>query len=201
LIEGLESLVGLQLRLPIRASAYCEFVAGRRIRTTFERSRPLNTRYSEVSSSRDGHAPKETACRSGLVAIVVITAISISIANNVGDRMCISRPMLSTINSIKPRVFIKIPNIAASFQSEPVNRAATKPPPNLPNDATPMISRPKTQFLTRCTRPISVRQAVNAKNTGNKSNTIEFWSFSRTSEANTEFCGIATPARNAPNSA
>jgi len=40
--------------------------------------------------------------------------------------------MLSTISSISPRVFIRIPNAADVRQSSPVNRAAPMVPPNLP---------------------------------------------------------------------
>ena len=48
----------------------------------------------------------------GVVAIVVAKAISTIIANSVGEMTPKSSPILSTINSISPRVFIKIPRDA-----------------------------------------------------------------------------------------
>ncbi len=47
---------------------------------------------------------------SGVVAIVVVIAIRTIMANSGGEITPMSRPMLSTINSIRPRVFISTPS-------------------------------------------------------------------------------------------
>ena len=52
------------------------------------------------------------------------------IAKSFGEMTPSSKPMLSTISSISPRVFIKMPSDAERFQSRPVHRAATNEPPN-----------------------------------------------------------------------
>ena len=48
----------------------------------------------------------------GVVANVVTSAMITIIANRVGEMMPRSSPMLSTISSIKPRVFIRTPSAA-----------------------------------------------------------------------------------------
>ena len=60
----------------------------------------------------------------GDVIIVVASAISTIIAKSVGEITPRSRPMLSTISSITPRVFISAPKAAALRQPNPVSRAA-----------------------------------------------------------------------------
>ena len=76
----------------------------------------------------------------GDVASVVANAISTIMANSVGEMTPISRPMLSAISSINPRVFINIPRAEASRQPRPLSRAAATVPPNLPTVATRMIT-------------------------------------------------------------
>src|SRR5439155_14181283 len=80
---------------------------------------------------------------SGVVAIVVAKAISTSMANSVGEINPRSRPMLSTISSISPRVFMSTPSAAAVRPSSPARRAEAQVPPNLPIVATTVI-RPQT---------------------------------------------------------
>ena len=77
------------------------------------------------------------------------------IANSVGEMTPISRPMLSTISSISPRVFMSMPSAADIRQSRPVNRAAAHVPPNLPSVATRMITAVKPHACQPETRPIS----------------------------------------------
>jgi len=79
------------------------------------------------------------------VAIVVASAINTSMANNNGEITPRSSPIFRTINSIRPRVFIRIPMADESRQSKPLTLAAKALPPNLPRDATPMISRQNIQ--------------------------------------------------------
>ena len=62
-----------------------------------------------------------------LVAIVVTRAIKTIMANSVGEMIFRSRPMLSTISSISPRVFISTPSAAASREAKPVASRQTLP--------------------------------------------------------------------------
>ncbi len=82
-----------------------------------------------------------------------------SIANSVGEMTFISSPMFNTINSIRPRVFISTPSAVESRQSEPVIRAATTLPPNLPADATATISAHIIHCSYPLTSPICVRKS------------------------------------------
>ena len=61
------------------------------------------------------------------------------IANWVGEMTCRSKPMLSTTNSMRPRVFMRIRTAAESRHARPLHRAATEVPPNLPTEATRTI--------------------------------------------------------------
>ena len=54
---------------------------------------------------------------------VVTSAMITSIVNKVGSMTCRSRPMFKTINSVRPRVFIKTP-IAAESRSPNYERDA-----------------------------------------------------------------------------
>ena len=77
--------------------------------------------------------------------------------------------MLSTISSIRPRVFIRTPSAAASRQPSPVSRAATTLPPNLPARRDEDDQRRTAARLSPpLTRPICVRMPVNAKKAGRK---------------------------------
>jgi len=71
---------------------------------------------------------------------VVTSAIRTIIENNAGERMPRSYPTLSTINSISPRVFIRMPSARESRHVMPVHRAASNPPPSLPAIATAIIA-------------------------------------------------------------
>jgi hypothetical protein len=59
---------------------------------------------------------------SGGAIIVVTTAIITSIAKKVGEITPRSNPMLSTINSTSPRVFISVPSVRDSFNERPSAR-------------------------------------------------------------------------------
>ena len=61
---------------------------------------------------------------SGVVNIVVTIAISTSMVKSRGERTPSSRPMLRTISSTRPRVFIRMPSAELSRQGSPVNRAS-----------------------------------------------------------------------------
>ncbi len=63
--------------------------------------------------------PRVMKCRIGVVEKVVISAMITSIANSVGEITFISRPILSTISSIRPRVFIRTPSADESRQLSP----------------------------------------------------------------------------------
>ena len=76
----------------------------------------------------------------GVVANVVTTAMITSMAKSWEEITPRSSPRFRTINSISPRVFIRIPSDAASRQFIPVSRAATADPPNFPAQATTMIA-------------------------------------------------------------
>src|SRR5262249_52016648 len=74
--------------------------------------------------------------RKGPVINVVIRAIITIIEKIRGDRTPRSYPIFSTINSIKPRVFMSAPSDNESYQFMPVHRAANALPPNFPAIAT-----------------------------------------------------------------
>jgi len=76
--------------------------------------------------------------------------------------------MLRTISSISPRVFIRIPRLAAAREARPVTRAAMKVPPNLPAVATRTIRAQMAQLDAPDTRSIRVRMPANAKNAGSR---------------------------------
>ncbi len=87
-----------------------------------------------------------SSCRIGIVASVVATAMRTNMVKSVGERTPSSSPTFSTINSIRPRVFIRMPRAAASHRFDPVREAAMKVPPNLPSDATAMIKMQTKKF-------------------------------------------------------
>src|SRR5207249_4603046 len=81
------------------------FSVGRRI-AGVNAGRPV---YSASLFSGEAIGTGPIHRNAGAVAIVVARAMSTIIANSVGELTFRSRPMLSTISSISPRVFIKIP--------------------------------------------------------------------------------------------
>jgi hypothetical protein len=98
--------------------------------------------------------------RTGVVATVVTRAMITSMVKIVGVMTPRSMPMLSTISSIRPRVFIRVPMAAASRQRRPVSCAAMKLPPNLPSVAS-RISAPATaQSAGSPIRLMSVRRPL-----------------------------------------
>ena len=65
-----------------------------------------------------------------------------------------SRPMLSTISSVRPRVFIKAPSADESRQLKPLYRAASMAPIHLPTTATTNRINATTQSCQRSSEPI-----------------------------------------------
>ena len=65
---------------------------------------------------------------------VVTSAMSTSAANSASEITPFSSARLSTISSVRPRVFISVPITAEARQSKPVSRAAITAPTNLPDD-------------------------------------------------------------------
>src|SRR6185503_9701737 len=115
------------------------------------------------NEGRRREAGRVIRCSTGEVARVVTRAIRTIIANRVGEMTFRSRPMLRTTSSSRPRVFIRIPRAAASRGEEPVERAARKVPPNLPAEATRMMTPHTSHCSAPWTRPIWVRIPVEAK--------------------------------------
>src|SRR6202035_509387 len=68
----------------------------------------------------------------GAVMTVVTTAMRTSMAKVVGDSTRRSSPMLSTISSIRPRVFMRTPRADDSRQGRPVRRGGGSRAPDLP---------------------------------------------------------------------
>jgi hypothetical protein len=91
---------------------------------------------------------------------VVTSAMMTIIAKRVGEITPRSSPMLRTMSSISPRVFIKMPIAAASRHRRPVSLPATKLPPNLPTQATRMMSPHMSQELGLSSNPIWVRSPL-----------------------------------------
>ena len=67
---------------------------------------------------------------------VVTSAMITSMANRASEITPFSSARLSTISSVRPRVFISVPITAAGRQPNPVRRAAIIAPTNLPTIAT-----------------------------------------------------------------
>ncbi len=109
--------------------------------------------------------------------------------------------MLSTMSSIRPRVFIRIPSADASRQRRPVARAASALPPNLPRHAAAMTIAHIPHACAESRRPVCVRRPLYAKNSGNSSTTTRSSSLSARSCAKPFAFGVMAPKRNAPNSA
>ncbi len=66
---------------------------------------------------------------------VVIIAINTRIVNKVGVMMPCSKPILSKINSIKPRAFINVPMANDWRHDSPAMRADRRQAPPLPTKA------------------------------------------------------------------
>src|SRR6266571_4710164 len=79
--------------------------------------------------------------RRGEAIIVVTNAIITNMAKSVGERTPRSRPMLSTINSTSPRVFISTPRLSASRHDSPIQRTDSVLPTSLPAQATTTTSK------------------------------------------------------------
>src|SRR5262245_9660714 len=141
---------------------------------------------------------RTTASTSGEVAMVVASAIKTIIEKSSGVRTPRSRPILSTMSSINPRVFIRMPRPAACRVSIPVRRAATNVPPNLPAVATTMIRAHARHAEAPETRSIRVRMPANAKNAGSRDSVTGPVRLSVQVLARRLSCGTMAPNRNAP---
>lgn len=120
-------------------------MAGKSYRTLASRTKELP--LSEASCAAGyGISNRST----GDVTIVVTSVITTIMAKSVGEMTLRSSPMLRTMSSISPRVFISVPRAAALRQPRPVSRAATKVPPNFPTVATRMISPQMNHLVQAC---------------------------------------------------
>ena len=70
---------------------------------------------------------------------VVTNAMTTIMENSAGEMTLMSRPMLRTTSSIRPRVFIRMPRAVASRHFIPPSRAAKPLPPTFPRIATPTM--------------------------------------------------------------
>jgi hypothetical protein len=91
---------------------------------------------------------------------VVTSAMITIIVNRRGEITPRSRPMLSTISSISPRVFINTPSAVASRHPIPIHRAATALPPSFPTTATAVIARHTSQSVGSSRSPMLVRSPL-----------------------------------------
>ena len=85
---------------------------------------------------------------------VVTRAMQTIIEKIRGERMPKSYPMLSTISSIKPRVFINAPSENESRQFIPVQRAANMLPPSFPATASTITPAHINQLVQSFSSPI-----------------------------------------------
>ena len=137
----------------------------------------------------------------GPVIKVVTRAIITIMANISAFNTPRSNPIFSTINSIKPRVFINAPMVRLSFQFCPINLAARELPTNLPTTATRIIQPVTFHKYGSFSKPISVLNPVKTKNKGNSRTKATSSTFSMKIFLNLEFSGMMAPAINAPNKA
>ena len=84
---------------------------------------------------------------SGPAMNVVTSAMITSIANSASEITPFSSARLSTISSVRPRVFMSVPSTADSRQPRPVTRAASIVPPNLQAIATTVSATRQQQQL------------------------------------------------------
>ena len=139
--------------------------------------------------------------RSGVVINVVTSVIKINITKMGGGRIFISYPMVSAISSISPCVFISAPSEKLFFQLSFSNRAESNAPPNLPTVEKAMKSRQVSHMSGESISPISVRNPVDAKNSGRNSTSDISSTFSVIIFRKRKFSGITNPVTKAPNSA
>lgn len=142
-----------------------------------------------------------TSLSPGPVIIVVARAIRTIIEKISSDKTPRSYPMFRTINSIRPRVFMRIPIERESFQFLPDIRDAIELPPNLPKTATKRIRKKIGQRPELDKRPNFVLSPVNAKKRGSKTVRLKSSIFSTRLSLSSFLSGITTPAKKAPKSA
>ena len=99
---------------------------------------------------------------------VVVNAMMTNMEKIRADRMPSSYPILSAINSINPRVFIKAPSRKDSIQFMPVQYAIKEVPPNLPTVAIKIMPAHKQRLTGSFSSSTWTRRPVKAKKMGNK---------------------------------
>ena len=129
---------------------------------------------------------------------VVTRAITTSIVNSAGEIIPRLRPMLSTINSVRPRVFINTPIAAESRRLKPVYLEAAIAPANLPTIATAMRSSVISHRIGLLSEPTSVFRPVTTKKSGSRTATTKSSNLPRTSSVRPALRGMIRPTRNAP---
>ena len=105
---------------------------------------------------------------------VVTSAMITSIVKSCDEMTPRSRPMFSTISSVRPRVFISAPIAAESRSLKPLKRAASIAPRNLPAIATAISTRVSPQRIGRLSDPTSVLRPVTTKKSGRRTRTTKF---------------------------
>ena len=93
-------------------------------------------RSSSASSGSPNSLRGSRRLSTGPAMKVVTSAISTSAANSASEMTPFSSARLSTISSVRPRVFMSVPITADSRQPRPVTREASSVPPNLQAMAT-----------------------------------------------------------------
>ena len=91
---------------------------------------------------------------------VVTSAMITSIANSASLMTPFSSARLSTISSVRPRVFMSVPITADSRQPRPVTRLASSVPPNLQAIATTVRTSVSSSSSARSISSTLVRRPV-----------------------------------------
>ena len=129
---------------------------------------------------------------------VVTSAMITSIANSASLMTPFSSARLSTISSVRPRVFISVPITADSRQPSPVTRLASSEPPNLQAIATTVSTSVIRSSSERSSSSTFVRRPVKQKNSGSSSRTTKSSIRCVTSSVRPAWRGMTAPITNAP---
>ena len=162
--------------------------------------RPCSARAARSSSSGGSESSRRgSSSRSvGPAMNVVTSAITTSIVKSAGEIIPRLRPMLRTISSVSPRVFMRAPIAAESRTLKPLYFAASIAPSHLPAIATPMRSKQRSHRTGRLSRPTSVLRPVTTKKSGSSTATTKSSKRPRTSSVRPAFRGMINPVRKAP---
>ena len=163
------------------------------------RCRRPGTAASSSSSGRTASRPAGSIRRStGPVMKVVTRATSTRAVNSAGVTTPSSRPMLSTISSVRPRVFISAAIALDSRGEKPVRRAATRAPTHLPAIATASSTTVSSHSSGRSSRPTWTRRPVTTKNSGSSTVTTKSSTRLVTSRVRSARRGMIRPMTKAP---